>query len=693
MRKPPLILHIIFHPASAEGRGLARTIHKTLNADPAVPGLRIPTVFCPTDGISPPTSYDLGEAERGLVLVLADAHVVDRDSGQERTWSGFIGDLWAACQGTPHRFLPVQLHPAAWGFDERLTGTNFVRAFAEPDKESRDALVVRRLVIELCRELRDWDSLQEPNLHAKGPVSLFLSHTKLDIDVEPRVTTALIDYLKHDQPVRAWVDAGDIDAGSPFAEAIERGVEDSSLLCVLTDNYSTREWCRKEIILAKRHQRPVVVVAAFGRQEVRSFPYLGNVPVLHWPCIPPETSDAQKAAINRAAATAAVDLLLKETLRSLHATRLLEGVAQAGDRISARPPELLSLLRAKGAKAVLYPDPPLGREELELLHETEVPTTTPLSRLAAERPLRGTQIALSLSESTDIQRYGFDALHLRDAMVELSRYLLLKGATLVYGGHLGDEGYTQALFELVRAHHCLEGMERVERIVNMVGWPLPYNQDLVARYSNVARLKRIPRPPDLTACPGEAIAKAVEERPYPADQSPEHRYCWARGMTQMRAAQVAGDSGIGARIILGGRLGPPESGPGADESWYAGRIPGLLEEVTLSAQTGQPVFLIGAFGGAAALAIDLLEGKDRPEASWDYQRRAPHSEAMRVLYDRCGQTWLDYSEIIDLLRATGPAGINPLLSAEENHELFHSRHVTRVIALILKGLSSLGAAS
>lgn len=689
MHKPPLILHVIFHPASAEARELARTIHKALNANPAVPGLRIPTVFCPTDGILPPSSYDLGEAERSLVVVLADAHVVDGDSGQERTWSSFIGDLWAACQTTPHRFFPVQLHPAAWGFDERLTGTNFVRAFAEPDRESRDALVVRRLVIELCRELRDWGSLQEPNLHAKGPVSLFLSHTKLDIAAEPRVTSALIDYLNHDQPVRAWVDAGDIEAGSPFEEAIARGVEDSSLLCVLTDNYSTREWCRKEIILAKQHQRPVVVVAAFSRQEVRSFPYLGNVPVLRWPCIHPDTSDGEKAAINRAAAVAAVDLLLKESLRTLHATLLLEHAAQTGDQISARPPELLSLLRAKGAATVLYPDPPLGREELDLLRETHVPTTTPLSRLATKRPLKGTQIALTMSESTDIQRYGFDELHLREAMAELSRYLLLKGATLVYGGHLGDEGYTQTLFELVRAHHCLEGIDRVERIVNTVGWPLPYSQELVASYNKVARLKRIPRPADLNSCPGKAIADAVEANPYPAEQSPEHRYCWARGMTQMREAQTAKDSGIAARIILGGKFGPPEAGPGSDEEWYAGRIPGVLEEVALSARADQPVFLIGAFGGAAALAIDLLEGKDRTEASWDYQRRAPNSLAMRALYDRCGQSWWDYSEIIDLLRTTGPAGINPLLSEGDSRELFHTRKVPRVIELVLKGLSSL----
>ena len=58
-------------------------------------------------------------------------------------------------------------------------------------------------------------------------------------------------------------------------------------------------------------------------------------------------------------------------------------------------------------------------------------------------------------------------------MLDLSRYLLVIGATLAYGGHLGGEGYTQKLFELVRAHNSLEGVLPFERIVNHRGWPLP----------------------------------------------------------------------------------------------------------------------------------------------------------------------------------------------------------------------------
>ncbi|MGD9171501.1 MAG: TIR domain-containing protein, partial [Candidatus Thiodiazotropha sp.] len=655
MTMQSLLVHLIFHPASDNARQLARTIHKALNADPVVPGLRIPTVFCPTDGVSPPLSYDLDNAESSFVVVLADEFVVDRDSEHERKWSTFIGDLWERCQDSAHRFLPVQLHEAAWGFDERLKGTSFLRAFAEPEREARDALIVRRLVIELCRQLQG--SKEGVNNESKAPVKLFLSHTKLDIDVEPRVKNALTSYLTHDQPVRAWEDTGDIDAGSAFGEAIKQGIEESSLLCILTDNYASREWCRKEVILAKLNQRPMVVVEALHQREIRSFPYLGNVPVLNWPFIPSDKSEQERAAINRTAAEAAVDLLLKETLRHLHASAVLKRSAQEGDSITARPPELLTLLKAKGSKAILYPDPPLGNEELALLNDPDLPATTPLSRFAVDRSLKGRQIALSMSESTDIQRFGFDQIHLKEAITEISRYLLIKGATLVYGGHLGDESYTLALFDLVRAHHNVEGMEPMERIVNTVGWPLPFNQELKAKYSSVAWLNRIDRPADLTACPGSDTADQVEVNPFLPDQSAEYRYCWARGMTNMREAQVKKDSGIAARIILGGKFGPPEKGPGADEKWYAGRMPGVLEEVVFSAQAGQPVLLIGAFGGAAALVIDLLEGKERVEASWAYQRRAPYAEEMRDLYKRYGQPWLDYPEIVDILRAVGVAGI------------------------------------
>jgi hypothetical protein len=251
----------------------------------------------------------------------------------------------------------------------------------------------------------------------------------------------MIEALKADQPIDAWVDAGDIPTGSPFARAIEQGVQGSSLLVVLTDAYAAREWCREEILLAKEHQRPVVVVDAVLGCEARSFPYLGNVPRIRW------NGDPQ----------AGIDLLLRETLRHLHVAALLDDECQPNDVVFARPPELATLVGQPAGTTVLYPDPPVGLGEQRRLARSGVAFTTPLQRLGAGRVLTGRTVALSMSESSDLAACGMDTLHLDACMTEVSRHLLIQGATLAYGGHLGKGGYTEALFELVRSHTAWAG--------------------------------------------------------------------------------------------------------------------------------------------------------------------------------------------------------------------------------------------
>src|SRR5690606_19662801 len=114
------------------------------------------------------------------------------------------------------------------------------------------------------------------------PVTIFLSHAKADLNHEPQVVETLISHLSARLPEKTWFDSGNIEAGSCFAKAIEEGVKDAVLLVVLTDSYSSRAWCRREVLLAKFYQRPVIVVDALQRREVRRFPYGGNVPVVRW---------------------------------------------------------------------------------------------------------------------------------------------------------------------------------------------------------------------------------------------------------------------------------------------------------------------------------------------------------------------------------------------------------------------------
>jgi hypothetical protein len=241
------------------------------------------------------------------------------------------------------------------------------------------------------------------------------------------------------------------------------------------------------------------------------------------------------------------------------------------------------------------------------------------------------------------------------------------------------------LFELVRTHDSIEGIQPFERVVNHRGWPLPrLTVEELAKLKQVAKTIELPRPDDID----ETLNADFVSNPnfFPADKSPVHRFAWARGMTEMRKSR----NDIAARVVIGGTFGPTvkvnDDGT-RKEQWYMGRIPGVLEEIVLSVQAGQPVFLIGAFGGVPKLVIDLIRGIDREEATWEFQKHAPHAAEMRALYEQRGVEWMDYPEIVSLLRGKGAEGINPLLSAAEQDELFETVDPYRMVELVLEGLS------
>jgi hypothetical protein len=131
---PPLLLHLVFHPASVEARGLARALHRALNNDSALPGLAIPTCILAEDGSGfPPRDHNLDQAEHSVVIALADDEMVIEEAipaGRVK-WPDFLGDLAKKCADGRHRFLPVQLSESAWPLHEIFKSTNFIRVFAQ----------------------------------------------------------------------------------------------------------------------------------------------------------------------------------------------------------------------------------------------------------------------------------------------------------------------------------------------------------------------------------------------------------------------------------------------------------------------------------------------------------------------------------------------------------------------------------
>jgi hypothetical protein len=381
-------------------------------------------------------------------------------------------------------------------------------------------------------------------------------------------------------------------------------------------------------------------------------------------------------------------VLLKEQLRHLHATLLLQRAQRTEDVVTPVPPELSSLVALPARSAVLYPDPPLGDEEMELLERLGHDISTPLQRAAAGRLLAQRRIAVSISEPDSPARVGMCLEHLDSALLEISRHLLARGCTLVYGGHLGSAGYTLKLFDLVLSHRQHSRLPPAERIVNYVGWPLTVTRKQRSEYKWLADFKRTPMPDGVANLePGTFVA---EPRFFKAD-SPARRFAWSQGMTLMRERQTAE---IDARIVLGGKVGPGHTvapDGSTSTSWYSSRIPGVIEEAFLTLTAGKPLYVCGAFGGAGALVVELLQGRVPSEFTWGFQRQAPHAEAMRAIYEQRGIAWQDYPEMARFFADTGIAGLARInrLTEAENRELFTSRDVPRLIELLIKGLTQL----
>jgi hypothetical protein len=650
----PLLVHTVFHPRSEPARSLALGLHRALDHDPVVPGLRVPIVFAPDDGRGHPPDLQalaFDEAERNFVILIADEAMVIERGGP--SWAVFAGDLFEAIAGEPRRsLLPVQASEAAWPLDHRLESINFERAWAQEPGEARVKWLARRVVIQLHRFLLG----QQPGDDA--PIKLFISHAKADLGGPANAVGRLLEHLDQTQPIATWVDSAKIPAGSDFAKQIEKGVTSSSVLAVLTDQYSSRPWCRREILMAKREQRPLVVIDALTNLDLRAFPYLGNVPVRRW--------TAEGAAD-------CVDLLLAESLR-VELTRLELG-EDPRDRVLTSRPELATLIGLSADRPILYPDPPLGDEELELLAPLELDLSTPLQRVAKDRSLAGIRIALSAGESPDLGRRGLLAAHLQRAMLELCRQLLLRGATLAYGGHLDPGGYAAALLNLALAHQRRSTVPPEERIQCYLAWSrAPESavvQSRLAQHQRAATWKFVPRPEGVADLDPQRFVVDLPEPLHP--DSPPERYAIARSMTAMRERQTAE---VDARVVVGGKL---------DD--YAGRVPGILEEVLLTMKAEKPTFVIGAFGGAAGMIADVLAGKDREEMTWAYHQRVPHVAAARQLYEQRDGGFLDYPEMLAFLRERGSDGLHNGLDLDHNRELWTTRDLDRIVALVIEGLT------
>ena len=256
-------------------------------------------------------------------------------------------------------------------------------------------------------------------------------------------------------------------------------------------------------------------------------------------------------------------------------------------------------------------------------------------------------VAISTSDSPDMAALGLGEGHLGEAAAELALQLLAADTNLVYGGDLRAHGFTRLLFQLVPRYTSASDLEGTLRVTNHLAWPVhigtPVEQidALAAELRGAAELV-------LLACDGTPLAMDVRRGLVTREPSEEE---WVSGLTAMREFQR---SCTDARVLLGGQVAN-----------FKGRMPGVAEEALISLRAGQPVFLVGGFGGCArdiAETLGLVEPWARSRNGWPGRR--------------------------DFEKWTGQ-DLNNGLSSQENEALASTPFIGQAVMLVLRGVHRL----
>lgn len=648
--RSPLHVFVVWHPTCAEAYALASGLLRRFMRDPHEPserGIGLPVFFHPLS-LAPDDpdraeidDLEFDSCEREVVVVLIDDHFVLDDR-----WRRFMGRLVGADNDPQRRrIFPIALSQAALRSPD---GSNqMIRLIGCTPEDAAEKLLFE-ITHELCRFLMDVprraDRKGQPSA---SPVQVFASHAKRD---GLGITEAINEFIRKDTQLDVFLDLNSIAPGEDFVDELAGAVETSALLIIQTDAYGSRYWCQRELLWAKQHGRPIVIVSAITAGERRIFPYIGNVPSVRWQDDRPQCRRVVSLLLH--------EVLRVQVFRSMRWTDVEDGVV-----VLSRPPELINLVEHVDAgaaahdRALLYPDPPIADIELDLLGRMapQLRFITPTTRHHRRRerlPLRGVEVALSISECDDSSRRGLAREHIEDAFVELARHLLALGATLAYGGDLRTHGYTELLADLVRNHNSV-GAEPWQRIRNYLAWPDGGPTSL----STLAQWK-----PDI-----ECVRV---ERPAPYEHHTDDATGWLRAATlsEMRMRMTMN---CRARIVLGGQV-----------CSYQGFFPGILEEAWRTVEAQIPTYLVGGFGGVTHLlvrarslrSLDLLTPALAIEAA--HERRSAASshgldvpDADRVCGDLVLGVWPDNG-----------------LSRADDQRLWRSRDVPEIVTLIVRGL-------
>lgn len=582
---------------------LCRDVEKPLSD-----GLDIPVYLISNDENGEIKSIDFQQSEKNAIFFFADMAVYLGDT----KWRDYILRLNEQIEsGTPAVLYSVKQFEYATdlGFinkDQMILPPNddIITGWDEVSSRIYDCLI---------RYMKDMP---------QDKLKLFISHAKRDGLV---VAENLRNSLRSKTKLDSFFDKNDIIEGVDFEKQIKENVKSSLLMVLDSDAYGTRQWCQKEILCAKKYGVPIVVVDMHSDVITRTFPYMGNVPSIR---------------LNDDNLDTAINLLLRTGLRYEFQKNYLTKIVQEGNNddfdILSYQPELLDMHMLE-KNNVLYPEPPVSEEERRILNSTKKNFITPLEKEGLL--LDGEFISISVSNTNENRP---DEIMLRDMVVEISRYILNAGGKILYGGSGSRDGYVNLFSQISEKYGKIkaesEGKDVPEDeayIYNYYAWP----------YMNVLSDDERAYLKHCHLCAKQIYPNGISEdqkKLIPSTQDEEGKKQIISSLSHMRDVR---SSEAMAFIIVGGKT-----------KGSLTPSPGILEEYIKARATKKPIFLLGGFGGEAALISKSVISRET---------------------------------IIESIQDDTYESLNNELSEEDNIRLLSSTNVLEVIGLIIKGLKTI----
>ena len=662
---PPLSVSFIWHFADAsEVEPILFAVKKAFARDKDKPfsrGLNIPLFFFSSQSSNNvPHNYPASHAKHNIVFVFTSTNTMGYGN-----WTHYIENIPSdpsVC------ILPIALDSNGLRHSGALSGLNCIRLYDWP-KTNREAYAIIALAHEIYRY--GCNAINPKDVGKASSIAIFLSHAKSG--GTGRLHAEEIKKFIDNTNMNRFFDANEISPGFSFEDEIEKHIPSSTLLAIKSDAYSSRYWCQREILSAKRDNCPIVVMDCLDDYEDRLFPAASNVPCIH---VSADTPLSEEDILR------VLSAVIIETIRYHHSLNCLQGYKSAGwidsdCELTARPPEIRQALAFKKSNKtkICYPEPPIYFDEADWHHEIEIETFTPLWKISEQKSLTNVRIGLSIS---DANKDGFisnhtDADHLIRLSQDLARHLLARSSTLLYGGDLRPSGFTEFILDeaLILKERISSTIPHVE---NHLAWPLYVSEKEIvawrAKYRQIMHTEEYAIPDD--------VADGISRDIFLAPNTPQNAYVWSRCLTDMREKSISTST---ARVCAGGR-----------QSGYKGKMPGVLEEILLALDEAKPIFLLGGFGGIVGDVCSGILNDDVPDSlteDWQISHNEGYAELQKIAHTHGRSS--DYEAIARTIRQLKISEIAARAGLEEleYRKLMSSPFVDECVYLVLKGLRTI----